>query len=190
MSQYVSLKGVKYNIVRLQTEHISQVLDIFDRSAKSEMMAALWPSRLANPDDPGENRRFRSKMLENRLKSEGTMPMMVAVSDDDAQRVLGFAGWSVPDTDELRRALELPTKDEGPKKGEIVEPVASEVPQLGQKEEGDGTMDDGNGGTRGDGKKLPMGLDVGLQSKIKVMVGDAKKELLGDEKNVLCKIFL
>ena len=188
MSSHVSLKGVKYNIVQLQPEHISPVLDIFDRAGKNEMQAALWPLRLSTPDDPSENRRFRSKMLENRLKSGGATPMLIAVSDDEAQRVLGYAGWSVPDMDGLRRALDPPPKSEEKMIVGTTQSASEDRPKMDEKEEGDGIIDDGQGGKRGDGKKLPMGLDIGLQSKIKQMVMDAKKELLGlDENNVLCK---
>lgn len=189
MSSYTSLKGIKYNIVLLHPEHVSQVVSIFERAPKTEMSAALWPPRLSNPDDPEENPRFRRKLLENRLKNPSTAPMLIAVSDNEDKKVLGFAGWSVPDLESLRQVMDLPRKEKENDLGTIE--AANDAPKLKVEEEGDGTMSDGQGGKRGDGKKLPMGLDITLQSKIKQMVGDAKKEILGpDGGNVLCKASL
>lgn len=162
---------LRYEIVGPDDIPMESIISCGDRAFKDdEFHKVLFPARLAHPDSAEEYRNFRTARLNARIRTKGSH-YMIAVDDDvdDGKRVLGFAGWVEP-------GVADPAND------------VNGIVEKGEEIEGDGTVDDGQGGKRGDGKKYPKIMDVQLYKRQEKAMADLRKKILGDdEKNVWCE---
>ncbi|KAF2113237.1 acyl-CoA N-acyltransferase [Lophiotrema nucula] len=124
------------------------------------LQEALFPPRLFDPSDPDEQHRFRIEALKKRLVAPDAWSI-VAVDDDvkdedGGVKVLGYSAWYEPKT-----------------------PAAGDD-QPRQDEEEQGWVDDDERSSEDDGVKLPRCMDVKLYQRLKSMLDESKRMLLGE----------
>ncbi|PGH36307.1 hypothetical protein GX50_00812 [[Emmonsia] crescens] len=124
------------------------------------LQEALFPPRLVDPSDPDEQHRVRIGALKKRLVAPNAWS--IAAVDDDVKdedggvKVQGYAAWYGPETPA----------------------VGDDQPR--QDEEEQGWVEDGEGSLRGDGVKFPRCMDVKVYQRLKNIVNESKRMLLGE----------